>query len=54
MVLPDVIEKAVLNNAKSVIPKDSVIGELNKLAGTKDNSFALALYVLGFSTYSGF
>jgi len=54
MVLPDVIEKAVSSTAASVVPEDSVIGELNELAQAKDGSFALALYMLGFSSYDGF
>ena len=54
MVLPNVIEKAVSSTAASVVPKDSVIGELNEMAHAKNGSFALALYMLGFSTYSGF
>ena len=54
MVLPDVIEKAVSSTVASVVPKDSVIDELSELAHAKSGSFALALYMLGFSTYSGF
>jgi hypothetical protein len=54
MVLPGVIEKVVANTAASVIPKDSVINELNAMAKSKDGSFALALYMLGFSSYFGF
>jgi len=54
MVLPGVIEKVVANTAASVIPKDSVISELNAMAKSKDGSFALALYMLGFSSYFGF
>jgi len=54
MVLPGVIEKAVSSTAASVVPEDSVISELNELAHAKNGSFALALYMLGFSTYSGF
>jgi len=54
MVLPDVIEKAISSTVASVVPEDSVIGELNELAQEKDGSFALALYMLGFSTYSRF
>jgi len=54
MVLPGVIEKAVANSAANVIPKDSVIDELNDIAKSKDGPFALALYLLGFGSYFGF
>ena len=54
MVLPSAIEKAVCESAANVIPKDSVLDELNTLAKSKDGSFALALYMLGFSSYKGF
>ena len=54
MVLPGVIEKAVANSEASVIPKDSVIDELNDIARSKDGPFALALYMLGFKSYTGF
>lgn len=54
MVLPDVIEKVVAESAVNAIPKDSVIDELNFIAKEKDGSFALALYMLGFSSYFGF
>ena len=54
MVLPGVIENAVASAAASVIPKDTVIEELNAMAKSKDGSFALALYILGFSSYFGF
>jgi len=54
MVLPSVIEKVVANSAANVIPKDSVIDELNTKAKPKDGSIALALYMLGFGSYQGF
>ena len=54
MVLPSVIEKAVAQSAANVIPEDSVIEDLNAMAQSNDGSFALALYMLGFSSYSGF
>ena len=54
MVLPGVIEKAVASSAASVVPKDSVIDELNEIAKSKDGTFALALYMLGFKSYTGF
>ncbi|MCL2617897.1 MAG: Eco47II family restriction endonuclease [Defluviitaleaceae bacterium] len=54
MALPGVIEKAVSSTATSVIPDDRVIGELHELAHARNGSFALALYMLGFSSYDGF
>ena len=54
MVLPGVIEEAVANTAAGVIPNDSVVDELNAMAQSKGGSFALALYMLGFSSYFGF
>ena len=53
-VLPGVIENAVESATGSVIPKDSVISELECIARSKNGSFALALYMLGFSSYNGF
>jgi len=54
MVLPGIIEKVVSNSAANVIPKDSVINELNDIAKSKDGPFVLALYILGFGSYIGF
>jgi hypothetical protein len=54
MALPGVIEKAVADTAANIVPKDSVVDELNSLAQSKDGSFALALYMLGFPSYRGF
>jgi len=54
MVLPKVIEKAIADSAVAVIPEDSVIEELNTVAQSKNGSFALALYMLGFGSYTGF
>ena len=54
MVLPKVIEKAVSESAATVVPTDSVIDELNAMAKSKDGSFSMALYMLGFGSYSGF
>jgi hypothetical protein len=54
MVLPSVIEKAVANSADNTIPKDSVVECLDNMAQSKGGSFALALYMLGFSSYAGF
>lgn len=54
MVLPGIIEKVVAGSDSSVIPKDSVIDELDEMAKSKDGPFALALYMLGFGSYIGF
>ena len=54
MILPGVIEKVVSNLDSSVMPKDSVIDELDEVAKSKDGPFALALYMLGFGSYIGF
>jgi hypothetical protein len=54
MLLPDVIEKAVSDTAANVVPKDTVIHELNEMAKSKNGSFAIALYMLGFNNYKGF
>ena len=47
-------EKTVADFAANAIPKDSVIESLNNRAKARDGSFALALYMLGFSSYTGF
>jgi hypothetical protein len=60
MVLPSIIEKVVAEGGDDVkIPHDSVFSELKQLAGqiggTDENlSVAMAIYLLGFSTYAGF
>ena len=54
MILPGVIEKVVASSDSSAMPKDSVIDELDEIAKSKDGPFALALYMLGFGSYSGF
>ncbi|CAM3240325.1 Cytosine-specific DNA methyltransferase/Type II site-specific deoxyribonuclease [Streptococcus pluranimalium] len=59
LALPDVIERAVSELPGSTIPQDTVFEELllkaNDMSGeTNDLSLALAIYLLGFSTYSGF
>ena len=54
MVLPSVIEKVIANSTANVIPEDSVVEDLSKKAKSKDSSFALALYMLGFGSYKGF
>lgn len=60
MVLPDVIEKVVSEGKDLKIPHDTVGDELKRLSEMfkKDKSeslaMALAIYMLGFSTYNGF
>ncbi len=60
MVLPKVIEKVVNEGGEDVkVPHDSVMSELRRIAkemNTEDENLAMALavYLLGFSTYNGF
>lgn len=60
MVLPKVIEKVVNDGGEDVkVPHDSVMHELHRISekmSTEDEDLAMALavYLLGFSTYSGF
>lgn len=53
VILPDAIEKAITNN-KIQMPKDSVIDELKECANSRKISIAMAIYLLGFSEYTGF
>ena len=59
MVLPNVIEEVIEESKDVKVPEDTVIEELKKVAekAGKDNeelSMAMAVYMLGFSTYNGF
>ena len=60
LVLPKVIEKVIADGGDDVkVPHDSVIEELRRVAGMtseddEDLAMAMAIYLLGFSTYSGF
>ena len=59
MVLPGVIQEVVESSEKEVVPHDTVFLELCNVAnqinvGTEDLSMALAIYLLGFSSYQGF
>lgn len=60
MVLPKVIEKVVNEGGEDVkVPHDSVMSELRRIAkemNTDDENLAMALavHLLGFSTYNGF
>lgn len=52
MILPQVIEEVILNFENLNIPQDTVFEELKN--NSAENSFELALYMLGFKTYLGF
>lgn len=60
MALPKVIEKVVAEGGDDVkVPRDSVFAELKRVAdqtgeSDEDLAMAMAIYLLGFSTYSGF
>lgn len=60
MALPNVIEKVVNENGEEInVPKDTVLDELKNLSekiggNSEDLSMAMAVYMLGFSTYIGF
>jgi len=54
MQLPKTIEKVVSETAANTVPHDSVFDELTANAQTKNGSFVLALYMLGFGGYKGF
>ena len=59
MVLPSVIRSVIASNEETRIPKDTAYQELvamaEKFGGEdKELSMAVAMYLLGFSTYQGF
>ena len=54
MILPNVIEDVVNSSTSISIPCDTVIEELKAVADEKQIPFAMAVYMLGFGTYSGF
>lgn len=59
MMLPSVIDSVVKGEADSSVPHDTVVDELRNIAsktGAKDDDLAMAIavYMLGFSTYLGF
>ncbi len=53
MVLPEVIE-SVVADADIRTPNDTVMQELQNIADSQGVSVAVAIYMLGFSTYHGF
>ena len=59
MVLPSVIQKAVEDLGDSIVPHDTVIDELKKMAEkqnikSENLAVAMAVYMLGFKSYQGF
>lgn len=59
MVLPLIIEKSVKELEGTIVPHDTVIDELRRMAinlnlKSEDLSVAMAVYMLGFGTYLGF
>ncbi len=59
MVLPGVIQRVVEDSGNDLVPKDTVMDELIKLADESkiencDLALAMAIYMLGFSSYNGF
>ena len=59
MTLPEIIQKVVAAEGENLVPHDTVIEELQSIADEshlkdRDLSYAMAIYMLGFSTYSGF
>lgn len=59
MVLPQVIDKVINEEGMVTVPEDTVVQELKNVSGlfeetTEDLAMAMAVYMLGFHTYSGF
>jgi len=59
MVLPEIIQKAVNSMDNAIVPNDTVMDELRKIAsqygGNNDDlAIAMAVYMLGFGGYKGF
>lgn len=59
LVLPDIIQKVVDEEGTELVPNDTVYDELKAIAEessatNKDIAFAIAIYMLGFSSYDGF
>ena len=53
LILPEVIE-SVVANANIRTPNDTVMQELQRIADAQGISIAMAIYMLGFSSYNGF
>ena len=54
LTLPEIIQEVIEESESTLVPRDTVIYELNKIAKEHNNSFAIALYLLGFESYIGF
>ena len=59
MALPETIERVVEIEGANLIPNDTVYEELKAIAGessidNKELAMAMAIYLLGFSSYDGF
>lgn len=59
MILPKIIDKTITEKNSSIVPKDTVYEDLFKHSegtdlGDYELSMAMAIYLLGFSTYIGF
>jgi len=59
MVLPETIQRAVDDLDEAIIPHDTVMAELRKLASNQnmkptDLAIAMSVYLLGFGSYVGF
>jgi hypothetical protein len=54
MVLPDIIQKVVEESGDVKVPHDTAIEQLQAIADKENISFAMAIYMLGFSSYTGF
>ena len=59
LILPDVIKEVVEKENLNIIPQDTVVRDLEKIAlqldiDSYDLSMAMAIYLLGFSSYNGF
>ena len=59
MTLPEVIQRVVEAGGNELVPRDTVMEELIAIANennleNRDLAIAMAIYMLGFSTYSGF
>lgn len=52
--LPSLIQETLVANPSPLLPQDSVLDEIHEIAKSKNISFVLALYLLGFSGYLGF
>ena len=59
MVLPSIINKSVEELGREIVPKDTVVEELNQISqqfscNSKELSTVMAIYMLGFKSYLGF